>query len=217
MANAPNGIQGDPFQYQWSTFTQGEWVVHNSNANNFTAYIDSEIDLRGLTQQEKTIFFKNMEVQMPYPPSMLDAIAGDNLQLQLIISEHPVSFFDAYGGGQASSVSNPEDILLMRTQTWLVDQDTKQWGSIMKLANETSTGLLQATASDTLYVRYLVFLGTKRIDPEEEGPYSTIEKFTVPPTLIVLEVDTEKEDEDQYIYRLLRSFRLAQGRDLDAS
>lgn len=139
---------------------------------------------------------------------MLDAIAGDNLILQLLISDQPISYSAFYGPDQASSDVNAENMLIMRTQTWLVDQDTAQWGSVMKLANETASGMMRATASDTLYIVYYVNLGTKRVGPEPV--LSTISKFTVPPLLVVLGVDVESESEDQYVMRLRRSYELAQ-------
>jgi len=192
----------------WSTFSQGYWTVLSNNQNSCTAIQESQIDLGGLSQREKTIFFKDLEIQMPYPPSMLNAIAGDNLQLQLLISDQPISYYAFYGPDQASSDVNAENMLIMRTQTWLVDQDTAQWGSVMKLANETASGLMRATASDTIYISYYVVLGTRRVGV---GPVlSDIEKFTVPPLLIVLGVDVENESEDQYVMRLRRSYELSQ-------
>lgn len=200
-----NIAQGDS---TWSTFSQGYWNVLGNNLNTCSAIQESQIDLGGLSQREKTIFFKDLEIQMPYPPSMLEAIAGDYLKLQLLISDQPISTNAFYGPDQASSDVNAENMLIMRTQTWMVDQDTAQWGSVMKLANETASGLMRATASDTLYIMYYVKLGTLRVGP---GPVlSTIEKFSVPPLLIVLGVDVESENEDQYVMRLRRSYELAQ-------
>lgn len=192
----------------WTTFSSGYWNVYSNTTNNCRAFTDAQIDLGGLTRQEKTVFFKNLELQMPYPPSMLSAIAGDNLQLTLIIQDQPIDDFDIYGAGLAYSNTNAENLLLYRTQTWLCDQDTAQWGSVLKLANETAMGLMRATASDTLYIRYYVTIGTLRVGP---GPVlSSLEKFSVPPLMIVAEVDVDTEAEYQYIMRLRRAFELAQ-------
>jgi len=193
---------------EWNTFSQGHWEQLSNSLNSCSAIQRSQIDLGGLSQREKTVFFKELEIQMPYPPSCADAIAGDNLRLQLLISDQPISYAAFYGPGQASSDVNPENMLIMRTQTWLVDQDTAQWGSVMKLANETATGLMKATASDTLYIAYYATLGTLRVGPTP--PFSTISKFTVPPLLVVLGVDVESEPDDQYVMRLRRSYELAQ-------
>ena len=203
IANAPGEGEG-----QWTTFSQGHWQVLGNNLNTCTAIQHSQIDLGGLSQREKTIFFNDLEIQMPYPPSMLDAIAGDNLTLQLLISDQPIDNRAFYGPGQASSDTNPENMLIMRTQIWLVDQDTSQWGSVMKLASETASGLMSATASDTIYIAYYVQLGTKRVGPEPV--LSTLEKFTVPPLLIVMGVDVKEESQDQYVMRLRRSYELSQ-------
>lgn len=196
----------------WAVYSPGNWTVTLNSENNFYAYVDEEIDLSGLSQMERTVFFKDMEIQMVYPPSMLDAIAGDNMTLTLMISDQPIPFLSVYGPGQSSATTAAENYLIQRTQVWLVDQDTAQWGSIMKLASQTATGLMTETASDTIYIRHWVNLGTKRLGP---APTSTLEKITVPPLLVVLEVDTKKEEESVYVGRLRRSYELAQEYDRD--
>lgn len=196
------------------TITQagGEWELTNASANSPRAFaLNQYIDMAGLSQREKTMFIESLAVEFQVPPSATDAIAGDSIAIQVLISDIPADQLDFIGPGFAASTMNAENCALFMTQVYMFTQDTASWSTYPTLWNQTQNGMMRATASDRLYISMLAVPGTNKIG----GTTSTIDNLFIPGMRVVVNVDAKEEAEYRYLMRLRRSYELQQTSDRD--
>ncbi|MGI9446917.1 MAG: hypothetical protein ACR2NI_04580 [Pirellulales bacterium] len=197
----------------WDFESSGSgWEVTSNTANNFTAVFRGYFDLAGMSMDEKTLFFRDVQIQLQTPPTTIQGVTGDNVTIQTYVTDQPMDDFDFLGPGFSFSRMNAENCLIHRTQTWCVTFDTFSYGDLMQLVAQTSNGMMKATASDRLYYSIYVKLNALKIGA---GPTSPLERLFVPGHRIVIDVDAKEEPDHEYIMRLLRSYQLQQEPDVD--
>ena len=197
----------------WTMASNGEYELINASANAPRAIaLNQYIDMAGLSQREKTMFIERLRVDLQTPPSATDAIAGDAIQVLILVTDKPATQTSFLGPGFAYSDMNAENCALALTQTWMFTQDTASWSTSPTLWNQTTNGMMTSTASDRLYFSSYVIPLTKRIGT---GPNSTIDNIVIPGFRLVVDVDAKEEAEYQYLMRLRRSYELQQQPDVD--
>lgn len=184
-------------------------------------YNEQILDLSGLSQQEKTIFFNGIAQQDSFNPAVINGAAGDSIKVLDLISTVPVNT-DLFSLARlfqyqnfsftnfAPSVNLPtfEQTPYFSIREFTVDLDTANWGS-MVLVSQNQLGSLQPTASDRLYCYRLVVI------PNTSTFAAT--RFDVLPVRFVIGVNPMEEKEYQYLMRLKKSYDLQQSFDVDGN
>ncbi len=209
-------IEALSFNYDapnWSIIQGGgEYTLTSGSANNARAQALNEyIDLAGMTQQEKTAIIKGLEIQYQIPPAMTNAVAGDALEIQILISDVPATGLSFIGPGFAASDMSMQNCIIHRTQTWAITTDSGSFASYTQMVNETITGLCDVTTSDRIYVSVNLFVISTKIG----STTSTLDSVTVPGIRVVLSADVKEEPDFVYIMRQRRAYELQQSPDED--
>ena len=174
------------------------------------------LDLAGLSQQEKTIFFNGIAQQdLQNPAATVGQVAGDKLVMYDLISS--ISLDNAAliaiflrGNFAVSPTGNPvptfEQTIYLQRSVYIVDIDTAA-SAIMLPASINQLGSLAATASDRLYCYRLV---------SPAVPVTAAKIFTAP-VRYVIGANPREEKEYEYLMRLKRSYDLQQSFDVDGN
>jgi len=178
---------------------------------------ESYIDLKGLSLDEKTVFFEAMTVQTGYPPLILNAGASSNFIVFDYMTSIPIdlekftlsslNYIQGIGWPVDDGQLNFENVHYGRTQFFSVDVD---FGFF--IPRQTSThqhGCLGSTASDRIYsYRFLL----ANVVPIDSGQSVTV---TLPPARHLVLADVREEPDYVYLMRLKRSFDLQNEPDRD--
>lgn len=196
----------------WALTQNGDWEVLSASANNISAISTVHyIDLAGMSQREKTLFLKGLRIDYQVVPSMTDAVVGDYLDLAFLVTDHIPKQVDFVGPGFAYSQLNAENCALFQQDIWKTTVDTSAWSSYTQMTARVQHGMMDSTASDRIYFRIYMQVGTRKIGPST----STLTNVTVPGFRLVLDVDAKEEPDFQYLMRLRRSYELQQQPDVD--
>ena len=169
-----------------------------------------QIDMAGMSQEDKTIFFEAASIQTPtYVCTQSGTTAGDNIQIIDAVSTIPLDIennvfnpvFQGIGF-PGSGLGNHEHIVYGRFQRWSSDLDHANIFPVMVESN--TFGSMEATASDTLYLYRWVYFTAATITTGSCGP-----------ARIMFGVNAKEEATYQHIMRLLRSYELQQSPDRD--
>jgi hypothetical protein len=191
----------------------GEYVLANNTANNARAQtLNQYIDLAGMTQQEKTAVIKGLEIQYQAPPSMTNAVAGDAVQIAMLITDVPATGLSFIGPGFAVSDISMQNCILHRLETWAVTTESGTFASFLQKVNETVNGMCDVTTSDRIYVSIDVSIFSTKIGA---GATSTLDSVTVPGFRVVLSADVTEEPDFVYLMRQRRAYELQQSHDED--
>ena len=191
----------------------GEYVLANNTANNARAQtLNQYIDLAGMTQQEKTAVIKGLEIQYQAPPSMTNAVAGDAVQIAMLITDVPATGLSFIGPGFAVSDISMQNCILHRLETWAVTTESGTFASFLQKVNETVNGMCDVTTSDRIYVSIDVSIFSTKIGA---GATSTLDSVTVPGFRVVLSADVTEEPDFVYLMRQRRAYELQQSYDED--
>jgi len=212
---------------EFVTGRQNDWViVGNPLGDDRTIGTESFIDLRGLSQDDKTIFFSNVMIQTPLLPTVgargisnagegydeTSAPAGATLIITDLMTSIPISIEDAFAQGHSAgyagypeySTLNFEHVIYNRTQLYSVDLDFG--GQVMQLTGSNQTGSGQATASDRLYCyRFVSWTNNMR------NVF-----IAIPAARFLCAVEAKEEAMVSHLYRLKRSYDLQQSFDNDS-
>ena len=169
-----------------------------------------QIDMAGLTEDDKSIFFEAATIQTPsYTCTQTGTTAGDNIQIVDVVSTIPLDVesqtFDPvfFGFGFPSTdLGNHEHIIYGRFQRWSSDLDHANIFPVMVESN--TFGSMEPTAGDTLYVYRWVYFTAVAITVGSVGPARVL--FGVTP---------REEALYQQIMRMRRSYELQQSPDRD--
>lgn len=169
-----------------------------------------QIDMRGLSVEDKTVFFEAASIQTPtYTCTQTGTTAGDNIQIIDAVSTIPLDVatnpFDPvfFGFGYpGAALGNHEHIVYGRFQRWSSDLDHANIFPVMVESN--TFGSMEATASDTLYLYRWVYFTAVNITVGSVGP-----------ARVMFGVNAKEEATYQHIMRLLRSYELQQSPDRD--
>ena len=177
------------------------------------------LDLAGLSQQEKTIFFNGIAQQDLVNPSTTGQVAGDKLFVIDLISSISlnndtllqISFKGNFAvqpnvGAIEANIPTFEQTIYLQYATYIVDIDT-QATAIMLPASVNQLGSLSATASDRLYCYRIVFAALP----------TTATKINTSPVRYVIGAEPKEEKEYQYLMRLKKSYDLQQSFDVDGN
>ena len=169
-----------------------------------------QIDMSGLTVEDKSIFFDAASIQTPtYTCTQSGTTAGDNIQIVDAVSTIPLdvenNIFDPvfFGFGFPSAdLGNHEHIIYGRFQRWSSDLDHANIFPVMVESN--TFGSMEATAGDTLYLYRWVYFTAAAITVGSVGP-----------ARILFGVTPKEEALYSQLMRMRRSYELQQSQDRD--
>lgn len=170
------------------------------------------IDLAGMSQQDKTLFFKGATVQEILNPVVFNQAAGDSIIVCDIMSSVPLTDTEYSVVGSTGNIMQRfgiagltfDQTIYMRIRSYVVDVDTLAYGHMILIA-ENQLGSLNATASDRIYTARTVTIGTGL----------TADTIDVLAARYVLSAEAKEEPEYEYLMRLKRSYELQNEPDRD--
>jgi len=202
-------VQGPP-----GTFTLDSTFVHGWEeiSNGFYVY-RTYIDLAGMSQQEKTMFFQGAGQQDLYNPTTTNQAPGDQCTTVDAMCSRSLSndelvrmiIYGNFGDSDNSGVNGLTfgETVYLRHRQFVVDLDTAAWGSMVTVG-DNQLGSLEPTASDRIYCYKIVALN--------QGAFTRIQ---FAPTRYLLKALAKEEPMHQYLMRLKRSYELQQSPDND--
>jgi len=199
----------DPGSGNWSIApgNQGSWSQPFVNQGVFLS--STYFDLAGMSQKEKTLFFKGAIVQDVLNPSVVAQVPGDSLGLVDLMTTRPLTDTEVFNflvnGNLAGSLNSGitfNETVYGRIRQYVVDLDTQAWGS-MVLVSDNQLGSMNPTASDRIYSYRLISVAGQ------------LAQTTIYGARHVLTAEVREEPEYQYLMRLMRSYELQQSHDED--
>lgn len=210
-------LQFDDPTNSWSQFSYGggQYEALSLSSNNVELLANKGyFDLAGMSMEQKTLFIKNISLQLQAPPMGTNGMPGDAIQMITMLSDVPISNLDIQAGaGWPLSTMSSDNCFLRRVQTWSITADSGSFGSYFALVNETVDGMAESTTSDRIYIASYVRLIIKRVGPP--GTISTIDSVTIPGIRFVIEADAKEEPDFVYLMRQRRAYELQQEPDVD--
>ena len=204
-------LGGAPNQYS-ITDSVSNWTQPFPPAGFFAS--STYFDLAGLSQREKTLFFKGATVQQLGNPSMTSGAAGDACVIFDIMTSSPMTDaeltgFSANGNfsgltGAATSGLTFDQTIYARRREYVVSVDLAAWGAL-QLVSDDQLGSMNPTASDRVYSYRLISVAAA----------GTSKTITVLGSRQILSAEAREEPEFEYLMRLKRSYELAQSYDED--
>lgn len=202
-------VQGPP-----GTFTLDSTFVHGWEeiSNGFYVY-RTYIDLAGMSQQEKTMFFQGAGQQDLYLPTTTNQAPGDQCTTVDAMCSRSLThdelvrliIYGNFGDSDNSGVNGLTfaETIYLRHRQFVVDLDTAALGAMITIA-DNQLGSLEPTASDRVYCYKIVALNS--------GAYTRVQ---FAPTRYILKAQAKEEPMHQYLMRLKRSYELQQSPDND--
>ena len=171
-------------------------------------------DLAGLSQREKTLFFKGATVQQLGNPTMPNGAAGDSCQIYDIMTSSPMSSdeltsFSQAGNfaglsGAATSGLTFDQTIYARRREYVVSVDLAAWGAL-QLVSDDQLGSMNPTASDRVYSYRMIITSLA----------GTNKTLGVLGSRQILSAEAKEEPEFEYLMRLKRSYELQNEPDVD--
>lgn len=169
-----------------------------------------QIDMNGLTMDDKSMFFEAVSIQTPtYTCTQSGTVPGDNIQIIDAVTTIPLDIaktpfnpvFQGFGF-PGSGLGNHEHVIYGRFQRWSTDVDHAQIFPVMIESN--TFGSMEATASDTLYLYRWVYFSATAISVGSIGP-----------ARVMFGITAKEEATYQKLMRMRRSYELQQSPDRD--
>jgi len=169
-------------------------------------------DLAGMTQREKTLFFKTVSIQEPYNPSIEGGHTGDDIREAIVLTTSPIPSDQllteyALGPGLFNSTTSWSQLVYYRFRNCVRTTDQGST-AILPTLSQNSMGSAYPTASDRVYIYRFI----QANNADQTAQFTSI---LVPGCQVVLGADVKEEPEFQYLYRLMRSYELQQSHDED--
>jgi hypothetical protein len=214
-----NGMKvlSKPFSQTVATLDGASWgltgsqkpTVLGANTPAFvTWYQSTYFDLAGMSIDDKTLFFKAVQVQRAFTPEFTSGATADYLMEQVLMVTTPIeendllaAFLDPIGQ------LNFEQIVYCETRVYSKTLDEGALSFPMLLHNNVVSGA-RASATDRIYCYRTLSLN-------RASPASGVDSATVPGLMIVLGADAKEEPEFEYLMRLKRSYELQNEPDRD--
>jgi hypothetical protein len=204
-------LGGTPNQYSISD-SVSNWVQPVALQGVF--HSATYFDLAGLSQREKTLFFKGATVQQLGNPTVTGGTPGDSCQVYDIMTSSPMSadqltsFTSAgnFAGLTAAATSGLtfDQTIYARRREYVVSVDLATWGA-MQLVSDDQLGSLNPTASDRVYSYRIIAASLA----------GTNKNLAVLASRQILSAEAREEPEFEYLMRLKRSYELQQSHDED--
>jgi len=204
-------LGGAPNQYSIAD-SASSWVQPISPQGVF--HSSTYFDLAGLSQREKTLFFKGATVQQLGNPAITSGAAGDGCLIFDIMSSSPMTADEltsfnnnANFAGVSSTVTSGltfDQTVYARRREYVVSVDLAAWGS-MQLVSDDQLGSMNPTASDRVYSYRMVIVSLA-------GTNKTVQVLG---SRQILSAEAKEEPEFEYLMRLKRSYDLQQSYDED--
>lgn len=200
----------------------GGQVAPTTNGPNMTTLIanplyalvvqQSYFDLAGMTQREKTLFFRSITVQEPYNPSIEGGHTGDDVRETIVLTTSPIPADKllteyALGVGLPQSITDWSQLVYYRFRNCVRTTDQGAT-AILATLSQNNMGSAYPTASDRVYIYRFI----QASNADQSAPFTSI---LVPGCQVILGADVKEEPEFQYLYRLMRSYELQQSYDED--
>lgn len=196
----------------WSIgqYSGGGW--RQPTAGSGLAINTKYIDLKGMSIDEKTLFFEGAAVQDVNNPAVFNQAAGDTITIMDVMSAIPLTdteytLLAVYGNLAQNPFGDSltfDQTIYLRIRSYVVDLDTAAWGS-MVLVSDNQLGSLSPTASDRVYCSRVVAVGTP----------TTSSQIDVMGCRYLLRANAKAESEYEYLMRLKRSYETQQRFDRD--
>ena len=173
---------------------------------------EAYFDLAGMTQQQKTLFFKTVSIQEPYNPSIEGGHTGDEIRESIVLTTSPIPADKllleyALGPGLPGSILDWSQLVYYRFRSYVRTSDNGN-SAILPTIVENKMGSAYPTASDRVYIYRFI----QANNADQGTPFQSL---LVPGCQVVLGADVKEEPEFQYLYRLMRSYELQQSHDED--
>lgn len=200
----------------------GGQVAPTTNGPNMTTLIanplyalvvqQSYFDLAGMTQREKTLFFRSITVQEPYNPSIEGGHTGDDVRETIVLTTSPIPADKllteyALGVGLPQSITDWSQLVYYRFRNCVRTTDQGAT-AILATLSQNNMGSAYPTASDRVYIYRFI----QANNADQSAQFTSI---LVPGCQVILGADVKEEPEFQYLYRLMRSYELQQSHDED--
>ena len=192
-----------------NSFTHG-WITLGPQIFAYKTYID----LAGMSQQQKTMFFQGAGQQDLYTPLVQGQTQGDSIITADVMTAHSLTDTEllrlvSYGNfGDSDNIGIAgitfAETIYMRYRQFAVDLDTQALGHMITIS-DNQLGSLEPTASDRVYCYKLVLTLNQ--------PAATV--IQIPPTRYILRAEAREEEMYRYLMRLKRSYELQQEPDVD--
>lgn len=204
LGGAPNQYSISDSASNWVQPVVPQGVFHSA----------TYFDLAGLSQREKTLFFKGATVQQLGNPTMTNGAAGDSCQIYDIMTSSPMSAdeltsFSQAGNfagltGAATSGLTFDQTIYARRREYVVSVDLASWGAL-QLVSDDQLGSMNPTASDRVYSYRMIITALA----------GTNKTLGVLGSRQILSAEAKEEPEFEYLMRLKRSYELQQSYDED--
>jgi len=204
-----------PFQRSVASLSGGLWSVTGGNSKVLiqspgfvTYYQQTYFDLAGMTIDDKTLFFKAIQMQRTFTPEFTAGATGDSLMEMILLTQHPIAEADLL-----AKFVDPldqltfEEIVYCEARVYAKTIDEGNLAFPMLVHNNVASGA-RATASDRVYCYHIMSLSAVT-------PGSGVSSGVVPTVMMIIGADAKEEPDFQYLMRLKRSYDLQNEPDRD--
>ena len=179
-----------------------------NTANVVTWYQSTYFDLAGMSIDDKTLFFKAVQLQRGFTPEFTGGATADSLMEQILLVTSPIAegdllaaFVDPIGQLEFEQVVYCESRVYSKT----LDEGALTFP--MLLHNNVFSGA-RASATDRIYCYRILSL-------TPATPGAGVSQGTVPAVMMLIGADAKEEAEYEYLMRLKRSYDLQNEPDRD--
>lgn len=172
---------------------------------------DTYFDLKGLQQDDETLFFNGIQVQNFGPAFFDGAVSGDSYVELVILSSTVINDQDlitafTLGPGYQRTTQEFLQTIYWKREDAFQSIDQNGYGALTH-AYRTEGGSGAPTPSSRVYVY--------RIATASNKTSNRMNQLITPPTMIVLGATPKKEQEYQYLMRLKQTYETQEQRDVD--
>lgn len=209
-------VLSKPFSNTTASLSGGSWTLtgdQNPEAllntpNVVTWYQSTYFDLAGMSHEDKTLFFKAVQLQRGFTPEFTSGATADSLMEQVLLVTSPIAetdllaaFVDPIGQLDFQEIVYCESRVYSKT----VDEGALTFPVLIH--NNIVSGA-RASATDRIYCYRIM-----SVTPATAG--AGVDNVTVTAVQMIIGADAKEEPEYQYIMRLKRSYDLQNEPDRD--
>ena len=209
-------VLSKPFSTTTANLSGATWDLTGSQnptallntPNVVTWYQSTYFDLAGMSLEDKTLFFKAVQLQRGFTPEFTNGATADSLMEQVLMVTSPIAetdllsaFVDPIGFLDFQEIVYCESRVYSKT----LDEGTLVFP--MLLHNNIVSGA-RASATDRIYCYRIM-----SVTPATPG--AGVNAATITSVQMIIGADAQEEPEYQYLMRLKRSYELQNTPDRD--